>query len=431
MCICTACLLVPCTDGSARDDTGEFTLERTIQSAIAANIELKVSAQETKAAAFSEKIQRSNFLPALKGTYQYKRSKEEEAHPIIGVATPEDEYTLVATLNQPLFLGFSLLNQYKIAGYGLAIAKKREKRVRQNIIFEARKAYFTLLKAQKLIAVGRETVAQIEKHREVAKHFHQVGMTPLNDLLETEVELANAKQAFVIARNNRELAKSNFNILLRRPIQAAVGLKDILTYLPLENDFEYCLNIAETERPEVDISDLELRITEKEVEIGKKDYFPSLHLQGNYYQLGAEWDVDGGSAISDPSGWNIVAIASWNVWEWGKSYYGTKEKLVRLSQARLRKMEIHDRIRLEVKQAYLNTKEAETNISTVETAIEQAKENLRINREQYKEQMATSTDVLDAQTLLTKTMTNYYNALYDFKISKAALILAMGRESLQ
>ena len=63
--------------------------------------------------------------------------------------------------------------------------------------------------------------------------------------------------------------------------------------------------------------------------------------------------------------------------------------------------------------------------------IEQAKESFRISEERYKEQMATSTDVLDARTLLSKTMTNYYNALYDFKISKAALYRAMGREVME
>jgi outer membrane protein TolC len=41
--------------------------------------------------------------------------------------------------------------------------------------------------------------------------------------------------------------------------------------------------------------------------------------------------------------------------------------------------------------------------------------------------MDTSTDVLDAQTLLSRTMTNYYNALYDSKISKAYLYWAMGQ----
>ncbi|MCK7509955.1 MAG: TolC family protein [Desulfobacterales bacterium] len=60
-----------------------------------------------------------------------------------------------------------------------------------------------------------------------------------------------------------------------------------------------------------------------------------------------------------------------------------------------------------MKQAYLRTKEAEQNIVTIEKAVEQAKENLRITEEQYKEQVATQTDVLIAQTLLTQTMTNY------------------------
>ena len=45
--------------------------------------------------------------------------------------------------------------------------------------------------------------------------------------------------------------------------------------------------------------------------------------------------------------------------------------------------------------------------------------------------MATNTDVLIAQTLLTRTMTNYYNALYDFQLSKAALYRAMGQEVLE
>jgi len=84
-----------------------------------------------------------------------------------------------------------------------------------------------------------------------------------------------------------------------------------------------------------------------------------------------------------------------------------------------------------VKQAYLRTKESEQNITTIEKATEQAKENLRITEERYKEQVSTITDVLVAQTLLTETMTNYYNALYDFKIAKSVLYRAIGQEILE
>jgi outer membrane protein TolC len=36
-----------------------------------------------------------------------------------------------------------------------------------------------------------------------------------------------------------------------------------------------------------------------------------------------------------------------------------------------------------------------------------------------------------AQTLLTDTETNYFNALYDFKIAKAVLYRAIGQDKLE
>jgi len=179
--------------------------------------------------------------------------------------------------------------------------------------------------------------------------------------------------------------------------------------------------MAYQNRFEIKIADLNLEIAEREVNIAKKDLYPSINLEGAYYKIGTDWDVDGGDGISDPDGWSISAIASWNFWEGGRTYYGVKEKVSRLSQAKHDKEELYDNVRLEVKRSYLKARESEINITTIKKAIEQAKENLRISEEQYRHQVATSTDVLDAQTLLSKTMTNYYNALYDFKIAKAAL----------
>jgi outer membrane protein TolC len=167
------------------------------------------------------------------------------------------------------------------------------------------------------------------------------------------------------------------------------------------------------------------------VKLTEKDYFPTVNLLGAYARTGDDWEAHGGEGISDSAGWNVQATATWEFWQWGRTGYGRKEKLARLAQSKYRKTEITDTISLEVKTAYLRTNEAEQNIITIEKAVEQAKENLRITEEQYKEQVATQTDVLVAQTLLTQTMTNYYNALYDFKIAKAVLMRAIGRESIE
>jgi outer membrane protein TolC len=51
---------------------------------------------------------------------------------------------------------------------------------------------------------------------------------------------------------------------------------------------------------------------------------------------------------------------------------------------------------------------------------------LRLNQERYREQVGTATEVIDAQTLLTKTRVNYFNALYDHQLAKAQMLWAIG-----
>lgn len=416
----------PCF-AEANEAEDVFTLEQTIRQAIKANLGLKSSREDTNAASFAKLKQRTNFFPTLGATYRYNRNYEELRDALYDVTIPRNKYTLTATFTQPVFTGFSLINKYKIAGFSLDLARLNEKTTRQAVVFEANKLYFNLLKRQKLATIAREAVTQISAHKDVAKNFYEVGMTPLNDLLKAQVELANVRQDLIIAQNNLETAKSNFNILLRRPINAPVELKDIVDHCFFEKKIDFCFDMAEKHRLEIKAAELEVEIAQKELNLGKTDYYPSITLEGNYYKVGTDFDAHGGDGISDPDGWYITATASWNFWEWGKTRYGVKEKLSALAQSRYQQDEIIDTIHLEVKQAYLKNKESEQNIMAVKKAIEQARENFRISEERYKEQMDTSTDVLDAQTLLSRTMTNYYNALYDLKISKAYLYWAMGR----
>jgi outer membrane protein TolC len=419
---------VLCSTGAYSAETEVFTLEKTIQTALKNNLELQRAKEEINAAMESKNAARAGFLPVFNATYQYKHNYEESSSPLLGITNPENDHIFSASVTQPLFAGFSILNRYKLAGLGLDAASLNEKITRLEIIFRANRSYFSVLKAMKIEGVLKETVAQREAHENVAKTFYEVGMTPLNDLLKSQVELANSRQEHTIAKNNLEYAKSEFNTLLRRPVGAPVDLADILKYTPLADGLDHYLALALKNRLEIKLADIQVEMSEKELALAKKDFFPTVTLTGTSYKRGTDWDVDGGDGISDPNSWNIAAVASWNFWEWGKTCYGAREKKSRILQSKFKKDEISDKLSLEVKQYFLKTKESESNILTVQKAIEQAKENLRINQERYKEQIATSTDVLDAQTLLSRTMTNYYNALYDFKISKASLYRAISME---
>jgi outer membrane protein len=424
---------------TAQETTGAFNLTQTIETALKANLSLKQSKEEVNAALATKKARTTNFFPTLRATYGYIRRDQETRQSLQGqqgqqtnvIINPEDEYNFITSFSQPIFTGFALINQYKIASMGLDVAEISEKLTRQDIILDAKNAYFSILKSQKLMDVAEDTVKQVTAQKEVAENMYQVGMSPLNDLLQSQVQLANDKQRFITAQNNLEISKSQFNTLLRRPVNAPVAIVDILDYTPFDQDINYCLAQANQNRLELQVADLEVQIAQKDYQLSKRNYFPSIDLTGTLTRRGTDWDVDGGEGIADKKFWDIRATASWDFWEWGRTRYGVKEKLSRLSQAKYSKENILDNIELEVKQAFLRTKESEKNITTIEKAIEQAKENLRITEERYKEQVSTTTDVLVAQTLLTETMTNYYNALYDFKIAKSVLYRAIGQEIME
>ncbi|BBO70267.1 transporter [Desulfosarcina alkanivorans] len=424
-------VVVP-TYGDENTAPPDMDLEKTVAQALEANISAQISKQRTRAADAVVKARKAELLPTFSTQYNYTRNDEPRFSviPTVGVVQPEDEYAWVTSVTQPLFTGFALTNQYRLARMGLDAARLNEALVHQDIVFDAKRVYFLLLQAQKLEAVAQEAVTMLEAQTEVAVNYHEVGMTPLNDLLKTKVELANARQDLVAAQNTLEIARADFNLLLRRPIGTPVTPVDVLDYAPLSRTLAECLKTAERGRLEVAVADVEIRIREKEVTLAKKDYYPTVQVQGNYYRLGTDWQVDGGEGIDDSSFWDIQAQARWDFWQWGKTGHGVAEKKSNLAEARLSRIRLLDNIQRQVKQAWLKADEFEKNIATVQSAIAQAREGFRISEALFKEQMATSTDVLDARTQLSETMTRYYNALYDFQIAVAALDRAMGQPSI-
>jgi outer membrane protein TolC len=411
---------------SGHEAVQTFTLESSISYALTHSTDMLSAAEGVSAAEANKKGQFAEFLPKLSANYTYTRLDEEKT-PFLNVVTaPQDLFQFKATVDQPVFSGFSKKTQYEISALSLDVERLVERETRLDLILKVKTAYFGLLQQEKLEEVARQAVRQLTAQVDVSRNFYEVGMVPKNDFLQSEVELANANQDLVVAQNNVQLAKSRFNTLLRRPVDAPVTVEDVLTYTPFALAYEDCVETAMKLRPEIRIADLKIETADREVKLSGTGYYPAIDLQGNYYKRGDDTSLDGGEGIFFEEEWDVMAIASWTFWEWGKTHYGVKEKKSRLAQATLERMELEDNIRQEVKGAYLIVEAAENAILTVEKAVQQAKENFRINEERYKEQVATSTDVLDAQTLLSETQTNYFNALSAFNVSKAGLHRAMG-----
>ena len=419
-----------------------LTLEESIDIALERSLAVLSADEEIKAKEFEERSAKADFYPKLSTSYTYTyldKDTVDDAKSTMWVWIPPtgphvskevsplktDNYQFSITATQPLFTGWRLSMSRDLASLGVDTAKIQKVSTIQDLVFEVKAAYFAILKAEKLQNVATRAVEQLEAHLAVAQAFYDEGIIAKNELLQTEVQMAQARQDLISATHGVLLSKSLFNKLLRRGLTKPVRIKDILDYTPVRLRLDEAVEKAVLNRSEIQEVSLNAVAAEKTVKLTKSSYYPSVTFIGNYSRDTDELFL---SAVTgeDPDIWTITLQGEWIFWEWGKKRHDVAAARARLAKARNLLIEIKDNIHLEVQAAYLSLKEAERNIQVSKKAVVQAEENYRMNEERYKQQVATSTDVLDAQTLLTQAQANHFNALSDYNISWAQLERAMG-----
>jgi len=414
-----------------------MTLQQSIDQAVQQSVLLHAAKEGVLGAEAQQKEAFTGFLPKFSTSYSYTRLNEEPyflfpgVPPLVPARTmitgTKDNYAWAIEAKQPLFAGGAILSNYEANRLGADIARQEETAVIHNLIQEVKIAYFDILKAGLVLDVARQSVEQLQAHRKTAQGFYDTGLIPQNDLLRAEVELANGQQFLLRAENTIEMARAKFNTLLRREIGAPVEIEDTLNDRPYGETLDRCIAAALERRPELRSASLRVTQTQSLVKLSKSEYYPSVNLAGNYTRFGDTPGVSG-TPYKPQESWYAMVVANWNFWEWGKTKNRVGASVSRENQAVDALANMRDQIVLEVKNAYLLLREAEKQVQVSRKAIEQAEENFRINTERYREQVGTSTDVIDAQTLLTRSRSDYASALSDYAIQQARLEKAMGKE---
>jgi outer membrane protein TolC len=250
-------------------------------------------------------------------------------------------------------------------------------------------------------------------------------MIPINDVLRAEVELASAEQSLVRAKNLAQTTRSTFNTVLVRRVTEPVEVEDILIFKPEVGEYDAYVKLALENRPEIKLLDVSLLQADQQIRLAKSKYYPEIALTYQYISQGDSASVSG-SPYVDANNWQVLAVANWTFWEWGKTYFAGREKESVRRQLLETKADVEDGIRLQVKQAMLDLDSSAKNIPTTQKGVDAGEENLRVNAERYKAQVSTITDLLDAQTLLARSRLDYYRALYDNNQAKARLDRAIG-----
>ncbi|RPJ19115.1 MAG: TolC family protein [Desulfobacteraceae bacterium] len=418
---------------AAQGSRNYFTLEKAISQALENSYKIKARNERIEQANDIMKQARADFLPKLGTAYSYNRLSEppiSRTSTLFGTQIPlvvgtEDNFRWTWFLRQPLFTGFALVSSYRLAELGINQSQLESDLEKLDLVLRVKETYFNILGADKAVEVAETTVESLSQTVKVARSFFEVGMIPINDVLKAEVELANAEQSLVRGKNLAQTARSTFNTILVRPVNAPVEVEDILVYKPEAGAFADFEKKALENRPEIKILDVNIQQTDQQIRLAKSKYYPEISFTYQYISEGDEASVKGSQYV-DANHWEALVVANWTFWEWGKTYFAGREKESLKRQLTETKADVEDGIRLQVKQAMLDLDSSAKNIPTTQKGVDAGDENLRVNAERYKAQVSTITDLLDAQTLLARARLDYYRALYDHNQAKARLERALG-----
>jgi outer membrane protein len=379
----------------------------------------------------------SQYFPQLKLTANYTRLSDVPAfevnlpflaHPVTIADVILNNYTVRLSLQQPLFTGFRLSSLKGAAENYNQAAIEDVSKTKNDVALSVYSAYLNYYKAEQIKALLRESMKSAGQHITDTKNFMDNGLATKNDLLKFEVQESNIKLSLIEANNNIDLAKSMLNKSLGLPLSENTEIEKIeIVPEAFTEDLNSLVKEALDNRSEIKSVKYTLDAGRENIRASRSAFFPSVYLSGNYTYANPN------SRYQPPleqfkGTWDVGITLSWDIWNWG----GTSSQVVQaeqnLYQSKTQLDQLKENIELEVNRNYLSLKYAKDKLDVTQKAIEQADENLRTFKDKYEVQLATSTDIIDAENSLLQAKTNYTNSLIDYKLAKVKLEKSVGRK---
>lgn len=392
----------------------EISLDDSIAAALKNNSAIKMALSDQQKAEWGIREAKAGTLPSVSAGVGGTHGPDSPSSP------DGNSYNSSLKLNWTLYSGGrteGLINQAKLNADSseLNVAKTQ-----QQIKLDATTAYYNVLQTRNMVNVNQEMVNNLTEHLKKVQAQYDVGVVAKSDVLRSEVELVNAQQTLTKAQNSFDLAMSTLNNTMGMPLDTENTLKDELAYTQTNITVEDAITQAVANRPELQQSQLGIESAQQGVKIADSNGKPTVTFSASEGWSGNDFP-------GDKNNWSMNMMANWNVFDSGLTNAKVKQAKSSLDKAQEQDTQTRNSVELEVRQAYLSMKEAETRIGATQVAVDKATEDLKIAQTKYYAGVGTNLDVIDAQLALTQSKTNYTQALYDYNVNKAKLQKAIGQ----
>lgn len=406
------------------------TLQDAWQQAMAHNHVMAAASSDVDAARADERAALGARWPSVTAGADYTRLN---VSPTLSVDTPtfqfqsgpifrDNQYTTgTVQMKLPLYAGGRIAAAIDASRAGVAVATEAEGVTAATLRLEVAEAYVDILRARRALQAAQASVDSLTAHAADVQRRIEDESVATSDLLAARVALADAEQNREHAASALQIAQATYNRLLGQPLDRVPDLVDqvpadpTLATVPLETLISRALAArGEIKSAAAQVDALQSR---SRAELGALR--PQLALVGGYTHFDNQ--------ILDRENFATVGIGvSWSLFDGGqaRSHAAALASESRAQSSRLD--DLRSQITLQVRQSWLDVRDAQARLKASSEAVEQAEENLRDSRQLYDAGLATNTQVLDAVTLRTTAASNHDNAGLDVALSELRLAYAIG-----
>lgn len=395
-----------------------FTVKESIELALKNNADILIRREEFKEAEAAIREAKSGLLPQLTANADYYNYHDYPTH------TYKENYKTDVSLSQTLYAGGQLINTVKQSKLNLEATGEKQRQTRQQIIFKVKEAFYDVLLGEEFVRINGETLSLVEEQLRIAGERYQAGEVSNYDVLRAEVEVARVKPELVKAENYLELAQNQFKFLLGVDLTAAVKLKGDFAYLLEEFNEDKALATAFVRRPELKEAEAEKKMSELEVKTARAGYKPTISLNATEY-----FNEEGGSGREEwDDYWMAYIAVDIPIFDGLETRAKVQQAQASLNAAKISEENLKEKVKLEVKNAFLSLIAAREVVTSQAKNVDRAKEGLEIMQVRYREGKATQLDLLDAQVALSRAKVDYAQSIYDHILAEAGLKLTIGEQ---
>jgi outer membrane protein len=339
---------------------------------------------------------------------------------------PANLYEGSAVVHQTLFT-FRLGGAIRAAKHGLAMGQEQVRRAELAIALEAVRSYNAYLLQIEKRRVAEDTLAQKERHLELARNRRAAGVATELEVLRAAVDVENQRAQLAGARAAAVVARAALNAVMMRPVDESFEPADSLAFVPFDTPLDQIVSEALANRPDVRALRQTERAYEQLVGVARADGLPRLDFDAAW---GYQVRELGNFGRGDYTRWNASIALTVPVFDGLRTAGRVAQARGEVRKVTQDRLALETQIRLDAQAAFERLSTARTVLTAAEANVVQARKALEMTQANYSHGAATTLDVVDAQAALTLAESIRLEALHEHADTRATLRYVMGRDPL-